>query len=425
MRKFVLQTLSLAVGASLAAQGQIVPLAPNNAPELGAGTINSSTVSGEIVQSIDQIELRSLGGGAYRCTATAEMVGQNDSKIITGTLILSGTPTWIPSNDVEALNVAGTATDEFQGSISLDGLTYVWDNYQGATYPSATGTTFICHRLSTAVPFAVADVRAIAGVPGGGVDPHIGGELASGDIVLYFLDVNGDISKMNVNPLTGATSAQTLAVAGGGNAAGQTPGTVNFSHSSFVQRDSAGNARGLTWSEFIGSGSDGLWTEGVNNDGTPLCIAKRDLGGAAYWFANPAVVGGTIAWATATGGYGDPSKFGGNMVCNTDLRPGNAIIPVYAPIEPNPVAPGVSRFISVVAIGSSAPPYQVPPVQGDILLFPTVGVLDIKFHANDTGYAQYTFGAVPVLNVAFDMQIITLDTSTSSIYAGNVARLDM
>jgi hypothetical protein len=423
MRTLVLHTLSLAVAASLSAQGNIgAPFASNNAPTFGAGVLASTVVGGEVVQSIDQIELRSLGGATYRCTFTAEIVGQNDSKMVSGLLVLAGPPLWLPNNDVESLNTVATATDEFQCSISPDGLTCVWDNYAGTTYPnSGLSTSFICNRNSTSNAFNVNDARAMVGVPGGGCDPHIGGRKSNGDVIVYYL-TGPNISHGDFNPLTGTQSNTAVAVVGGGNAPGQTPGTVIFCHSPTVQLDSSGNARGLVWSEYIGSGSDGLYTEAIDTTGTPRCLAQRDFAGSAHWFANPAAVGGSLIWATATGGYGDPSQFNGNMVCNTNLRNGGGKIPIYAPMAPGAPFP---VYWSVVAVGSAAPPYQIPPVIGDILLFPTVGVLELRLHIPDDGYAEYSFGPIPVLNASFDMQIVTIDTSSNLIYAGNVATLLM
>lgn len=445
MHKFVLSTFSVAAfAAAIAAQsspGVMTPLAPNNGVNLGATVISTTETAGEIVQALEQIELYPLGSGAYRVVATAQIVGQPDFKLISGTLILaSNPPLWLPANDLANLNTAGAAGDEFAGSLSSDGLIVVWDNYVGATYPNVpvAATTFICKRVSTTNQFSVNDVRAITGVAPGGVDPTIGEELANGNIVLYHLTGTtavDTINKLEVDPLTGIgnplspNSGIAATPSAGGNAPNQTPGNIGFNHSPSVQRDGAGKARALTYSVYLtgglaGAGSDGIWQSNVNNAaGNVWTIAKRDVNLTNdIWFANPAVVGGTWAWATSgTGGYGDPSVFEGNALADTSFLGGSGRIAAYAPVQD-----GV--MVSVVVIGSPAPPYQVPPVLGDIMIFPTVGALDIRFHSVETGLAEWIFNAVPFLGAQFPMQLLTLrndGVSPVTIHAGNVATLSM
>lgn len=425
MRKLVLPALSVAVLPALAgAQGVVTPIAPFNNPNLGAGVINVDSNSNTIV-AIEQIEMRHVGGGSFQTVVTAALLGAADSKLVAGLLIMSvNPPMWLPNADLEGLNVAGAQTDEFQGSMTADGLVVVWDNYVGFTYPNmpASAQTFICQRASTAVPFSVNDVRAIAGMPAGGADPHIAqDDVGNGNVLVCFLNANGDIGKIEVDPATGLSSNQSVAATNTGQA------NWVFSHSPTALRDTTGAPRGLAFSEYIsGQNSDGLWTEDLNDTGTPSIVAARVQSGTAYWFANPSVVGGTINWATAAAGYGDPSQFEGTFLTNTDLPAGNGSGRILAAAPSRPTAVGLGTFWSVVGIGTLAPaPYQVPPVIGDIDIFPTLGLLDLRIHDNPTGLAEWVFNGVPVINASFAMQLITLDTSTSQIYAGNSATLKL
>lgn len=428
MHRFACLLSVSALGAAALAQtspGVITPLVPYNANDLGAAVINSTVVSGEIINVLEQLELRSLGGGVYRCTVTAITNQGGGSKLVTGLLNLATTPPgWTPLNDLELLNTPGASTDEFQCSISQDGLICVWDNYLGYTYPNTVlGSTFICRRTSTSVQFNPNDVRVIIGVPSGGVDPHIGEELPNGNVVVYFFDINGDISKGEVDPGTGTLTNQSLAVAAGGSNPNQIPGTVVFCHSPTVQRDGGGKARGLTYSEYIsGSLSDGLWTTNVNNTGNRWCIAQRTINNTNYWFANPAVMGGTWAWATAAAGYGDPSRFEGVAVVDADIRGGGRLT-AYAPIRPAAALPAYISAVGIGLAGPTLPPYQIPGVSGQILVYP-VAILSPLFHDNQTGIGEAIFAPYTPFNAQYQMQVVTLDTTANTIIAGNVATLD-
>jgi hypothetical protein len=371
-----------------AAQGIITPSAAD--PNFGPAVIATDS-NGGFVQSINQIEMRHVGSGVYRTVVTAIMVGQTDSKLICGLLNLTtNPPTWTPQNDLELINLPGTATDEFQGSMSLDGLRVVWDNYATATYPNATGQSLCCTRPNTGVQFQPANVRAIAGAAAGGIDPHIAQDLAGTTVLLTFLDVNGDISKGTLDCATGGMTNTSLAVAGSNRP------NFQFCHSSFANRDGTGAARSMCYSEYVavtGAPSDGFWTEGINNDGTPEIILQGVVAGVATWYANPAMIGGTWLHATARAGYQDPTKTEVTCHANTNLTSGSGRISAFAPISPTLS----TTYISVVAIGAAAPPYQIPPVQGDILVFPTVGVTDIRIHDPSTGLAEWVFTNVPPL----------------------------
>jgi hypothetical protein len=405
-----------AIAAAASAQAIITPGAAD--PNFGPATITTD-FNNNLIQTIDQIEMRSLGGGTYRTIVTAEMVGQADSKLVSGLLNLStNPPSWTATNDLELLNVAGTATDEFQGSMSANGLVVVWDNYAGTNYPNmpAPAQTFVCRRASTGVQFAVNDVRGIAGMPAGGVDPHIAQDLPSGNVLIMFLDANGNISKCEVDPATGNTTNTTQAVINTGRVGWQ------FCHSPWANRDSTGRAIAMGFSEYISSGgarSDYFWTEGINNDGTPNMVADGTLGGVNTWYANPTIQGGTFVIARATAGYLDPLKVEAAMIANENLRGGSGRLVVMAPARPQ--NPGPS-FLSAIGIGNSSPPYQIPPVQGDILIFPSIGVTDARPHDPYTGNAEWPLtGLMPFGNAQFEMQNITIDLTTLSIYAGNVA----
>lgn len=409
----------LGLAASLAAQGIITPTV--NSSMFGPATISTDFLNNSI-QRIEQIEMRHLGAGVYRTVVTAVVVGSTDTKLVAGLLnLLSNPPTWTPTDDLEALNVANTATDEFQGSISADGLTVVWDNYNPATsYPNTggAGTSFICRRASTSVQFNVNDVRILAGAAAGGVDPHIAQEVGTNVLVTY-IDFAGNrgIIKCVYDPLTGTqVGAPSQCVTG------SVLPSFQFCHSPFANRDSTGKPVAFGYSEYhntAGNPSDALWVEDLDNTGTANVVVPGTAGGVATWYANPTVIGGTFVHACARGGYIDPAVTECTMVANADLTggPGTRRIVGLAPIRPQLNG----SFISIVGLGVNIPLGPTPPVIGNIDITPIYGVLPIQFHDPFTGGAEWVFGNFPTLNQTWYMQIVTLDGANSLFYAGNVA----
>lgn len=427
MHKLVLATVSLS--AAVAAQAPVGVVSPWSSATPGNNPIVNTTVVnldevGNVIVGIDQFEARHIGGGIYRCAATIEITGATDTKLIIGSLNLSGAaPVWTPSADAAALNQAGTGADEFQLSLSADGLTAVWDRYTAstvyacsATHPAVVGQTWMCTRASTAVPFACADIKPIGGVGTGGVDPHIAEE--SGNLItLYHIDFAGatpDIIKGTFDKTAASpTVAGTISVVATHAA---TPTT--FSHSPTAMRDSTGKARSLVFSEYKSSG--GTFSDGFFQEGVVASAERQEIldgqGPPLVWHNNPATIGGTFHYCTS--GQTEPNRLEVCALANATLTGGGRIV-AFAPARPN----GGGTFISAVGIGTPAGfGYPVPPVVGDIWIFPSLGILDIRFHNAQTGLAEWVFGPVPPLGT-LAMQLVTLDTAANVIRAGNDAVL--
>ncbi|HEX5053693.1 MAG TPA: hypothetical protein VFZ65_18075 [Planctomycetota bacterium] len=420
-----MHTLSFVVSSGvcsvLAAQGVIQPVVPNNVPELGIATI-SHNANGQPIGAIGQYELRPIGAGHYRTVLTVQLQGGLDSQLVAGTVDLTTpSPTWQPNHDLDALNQANSSPDESQGSMSADGLAIVWDNLEGATYPAVPMPrhSFVCRRATSSVPFAASAVRAIAGVPGSGVNPHIGAEFANGHLLLFFVDATGGISKGDLDPISGIVTGISVAAHRSNHV------NLNYAYAPFVQRDSTGAPRALSFTEYYGTPpndwSSGFWTAGIDDDGSPTMLANGAPGGVpTYCYSNPAVVGGSWLWATEGASFGDPSLFEGNAIANTDLRSGSGRIVAFAPVRPGGGAP----LYSLVGIGVPAAPFPVPPVIGSLLLLPTIGISDLRLHDADTGLAEWTFTGVPTgLGGPFVAQVVTLDLGTGRLIAGNAAAL--
>jgi hypothetical protein len=390
-------------------------------------TVVNNDGNGRTIVKIEQCEVRSVGSGVYQIAAAvhfldpATSLPTADTTLITGLLILTvNPPLWIPNQDVAALSVAGTTVDEYQFSLSADGLTAVWDRY-GPAAPN----TFCCRRSSTGVPFAQANIRSVSPVGAGGVDPHIGEELPNGHVTLFFIQVspiNGTSSapivRADLDPLTGLLGPTTLV------ATYQGVGAAGFNHSPFVYRDSTGKARALNFSEFPASGpqhSNAIFTEGVNNDGTPEVIL--DGGPSGTWFNNPGLVGGT--WHYCTSAQTEPQLQEAVLLANADFRSGGGRIVAWAPVRPQ----GNGLFFSAVIAGVDVvslniPPYQLPPVSNDLWVFDTLGVTGIGLHDPYSGIAEWVYSGLTPLNATFQMQVVSLDFATNLIFASNQARLD-
>lgn len=442
MHKLVLATLSMAAAA--AAQAPPAVISAWNAGTQGNNPIVNTTrinvdEAGNTITKIEQFEARHLGGGLYRCAATVVIsiggTAQPDTKLVSGTLNLAVTPpVWAANSDVVAFNQAGTSPDEFQLSISQDGLTAVWDRYPAnTTYPAsathgAAGTvavnfvaqSWMCTRGSTAVAFAGADIRPIGGAGAGGIDPHIA-EESGNNITIYHIDfvnatpdiVTGTFNKTLASP----TVAGTVSVV-----ATHAATAATFSHSPTAMRDSTGKARALIFSEYKSAGgthSDGFFQEGV----LPSAQRYEIMDGAGpplRWHNNPGTIGGTFHYCTS--GQTEPNLLEVIALANADLSSGSGRIVAFAPVRPSvPFA-----FISAVAIGTAAPAgYPIPPVIDPIWIFPGLGILDIRFHNSQDGLAEWNFTSVPA---GFGpgpwvMQVVSLDIATGQVRAGNDASI--
>jgi hypothetical protein len=394
--------------------------------------VNTSIINvdgnGATITKIQQCEVRSVGGGNYRIAATVQLLDPAtnqttpDSTLITGNLNLSvSPPVWTPNLDVAALSRPGTSVDEYQLSISADGLTAVWDRYD-----PQPPNTFCCRRSSTSVPFSNLNTQVVQGVGTGGVDPHIGEELPNGHVMLYHIFASAlnnfasaPIAKADLDPVTGALGTPTVVATYTG------AGVNGFNHSPFVFRDSAGKARAVAWSENPASGpqhSNAFFSEGVNDDGTPEIIL--DGTPTSTWFNNPGLVGGT--WHYCTSARTEPQLQEVTLLANADLTSGSGSVVAWAPVRPQP---GAAPFFSIVIAGIdvrsvSAPPYQVPPINGDIWVFVTLGDTGIQMHDMNSGIAEWHFSGLTPLHSTWALQLVSMDLSNQLILASNTARLD-
>jgi len=427
MRAIFLIALGSAATISQGLIGQ-APVARWSPLQLPDPFINTSIINvdgaGTTISTIQQCEVRSVGGGNYRIAATVQLLDtstnqpSNDFTLITGNLNLGvSPPVWTPNLDVAALALPGTR-DEYQLSLSSNGLIAVWDRY-GATPPN----TFCCTRGSTAVPFSSANTRVVTNVAAGGVDPHIGEELTNGHVTLFHIGPAASANSIvrgDLDPATGTLGPTTLVAAYAG------AGATGFNHSPFVFRDTAGKARALAYSEFPASGpqhSNAIFAEGVNNDGTPEVIL--DGGPASRWFNNPGLVGGT--WHYSTSAQTEPQLQEVTILANADLTSGSGSVVAWAPARP---LSGSLPFFSIVIAGIdvttlSQPPYQVPPILGDIWVFITLGDTGIQMHDPYSGLVEWHFSGLSPVNQVWSIQLISMDlANTNVILASNNARLN-
>ena len=414
--------VALGFALPLSAQGLITPLGPD--PTVGLSRI-ATNFAGLAVQRIDQIELQPdiPGGvaGVYRVCCTVSISGFPDTDLLTGFLDLRlAPPVWTPTNEVDQLSTAnGTMPtqiqDDFQLSMSPDGLVVTWDNYR--TGPVAGFFTFVCRRASTGVPFQRANALAITTLTGIWHDCSLGPPLGNGRYELFFSDaVLGaspapprDIMRGELDPATGIVFNVSLVKT--------RPAGMSAAHSPGVLRDSTGVARALTFGQLNPSGtaSDMLWTTNMVDTGATFMIANSALSNMS-WFSNGCTNGGSFRFG---GPFPAPFIAEHTILADTIPIPGPVRIAGWAPIRPAALHP---VFLSAVAIGNPLPPFPLPPVLEPIGIAPSIGITPLGFHDRFTGLAEWAFTVPPSLYLpGLVAQMITIDLSTNALHASNLA----
>jgi hypothetical protein len=312
-----------------------------------------------------------------------------------GALILPNI--WIP--DLSLAQIPSTTIDSI--TVSPDHSVAVWHEGNGPGL-------HMCVRVPP-MPFLPINIRVSPTV---GSQPNIGEDLGGGRVSLFYADpLSGSILRGELDTATASVSSITVAVPFAGPAGG-------FYHSPSVLRDSTGKPRCMTFAyrpALIAGTSHVYFTEGVANDGTPELVVSGATTPPTY-YSTPGLAGGS--WRHCTNGP-QPAQTEVTALANADLRSGSGRIAAFAPFRPF----SSTSFLSVVGIGVPAPAYQIPPVLGDILIFPTIGLLNSAFHDGSTGLAEWSFVNVPPLNLTLSMQLITFDVARVAILAGNVATL--
>lgn len=440
-----LSLLSLATAAMAVPALAQAPIAEVSGLQLDP-IVNPTVITddglGNNVERIHQCEVRHIGGGTYRVAATVQfwdplMTGpQPYTSLLAGELDLSGAvPAWTPTSDFVNIDNPGATIGQFQVSVSDNGLVCAWDNYTVTTYTTPagpqTGNTFVCTRTSTGTPFAVADVRVVTNIAGGGVDPHIGsGPDASGNVELFFIDFQGtpgptgSIQKGTLDPSTGI-------VTGASNVVSYNSPPYNlfsgFLHSPYVHKDSTGAARCLNFSEYGGAGYSSIWfTEDTSDTGTPSKeIEGMGSSNAPFnsnvWLNNPGHIGGT--WHQMTDGSNGEWMREVTMLANTQIdAAGNGRVCAWCPVQPDLAA---SDYVSVVGFGPFLPgPIPIAAATaGDLWISPDV-ISPLLLHNQYTGTGEWVvsgLGAPP--SIVLDCQLATLNTATGDIYLSNTAQL--
>ena len=430
-------TFVVALGAPTLSQSpspmaEVSPIAPD--PYIDPAVITGDTL-GNVVERIHQCEMRHIGNGVYRIAATVRyfdstMTAPNPySNLLIGQLDLTGAaPVWTPSPDFNALDMPGGAINQYQLSVSLDGLCCVWDNYGGTTYNTPTGpqtgSTFVCARANTATPFAVADVRAVQGVAAGGVDPHIAEPLGNGSYRFFLIDfiglpLTGSLLRGNLDPATGVLTATATAVAY------NKPPFSNYSgflHSPCTLFDNQGVARAMFFSENAGAGYSHSWfTEDINDTGTHELVIEgtgpNSPTMANIWLNNPGHIGGTMHQCGDGGGqFIREVTLLANAAVDTS---GVGSVVCWAPIQPSQAQ---SDYLSVVAFGPFFPVSVPIPAATAGELYIGVDVLSpILFHDRFTGVAQWNINVGSQMGVTLNCQLATLNTATGDIWLSNTA----
>ncbi|MGE0144611.1 MAG: hypothetical protein AB7T19_15110 [Planctomycetota bacterium] len=433
MNKALMTALAGIVAGSLSAQVIVDPCGPGvfgtPGPNADLGNLNWDTTTNGLgfnITEVAQVFLVANPAGGYWGSATVKKSTGTDFDAITFSWAGPGNQ---PVANADANSLNGTA-DEFQMSLSTDGLITVLDAGAGNPNTGGANRPFLASRATPSGPFTfVATISGAFPSAAGYYDPQLGrydlDQNGTVDDVLYWAAPSGGIDCGILNRATGAISATrtaipALSVAG-----------FQFCHSPTPQYDATGVSHALIFSVFASAtGSDSYYYPGRNSADYPGATlaglqpyAMFDDG--TNWDANPALVRGSAYYARATGGYTDPllvEFFSMSGMSVSASAGGTGTIYGALPL-------GQSTSILTGAINIGAPVPSPLPVSafglngfGNLCIAPFASVgtgsTTGDFAVNLTFPAGFPAGALP-------MQGVMLNVLTQEVYLSNVAYLEL
>ncbi len=364
--------------------------------------------------TLGQLELRPIGGGAFRLAASVTNAnacagGAGGWDLIEGTY----TPGAVPgiTNLAAGLNTAG---DEFSFSISNDGCVAVYDDFGAG--PMLSRRPPPCNGPWPAP-------APIIGLPAGAGDSKVWNDPASPTGYAFaFIDPGGGISMGILDPVVPAVFAIAVAI-------NPIPGAITMHSHHPVQHPTTWEHVGwIVSAAFAGGDSDSYWVGWRDDTNHPPLRIYDDAG----WQSNPTTLGesGTTYWASTTVGPGPAAL--PLIACNGyDVPGGGGVISLrtFVPHGPDPWA-------TVLVLGPSTPEFPVagtignvqypaglpcPPAPlGRVAILPltTVTALALPFSGGATVTAP-----VPCCLPPIDFQCAAANLVTGEIFIGNAAQI--
>lgn len=363
-------------------------------------------------------------GPAYLGMATVTKTNATDYDFMSFTWNGPGS---LPTITTDADNLNGPA-DEFQGSISWDGLSFCGDT--GAGHPVGNGAAIVASRSALGTQFG--NMAPIMGVPGGYIDPQLG-RINGQDVIFYVAANNGiEVGDIDLDPNSsnyGWVTNVRQAVA----PQGSIPG-FQFCHSPTPTYDSTGDAVGLIFSVYaLNSGSDGFYSSATDETLFPAAIAVNGMGPYQFyddggdWNANPASLKGSHFYADASGGYGDPLRIE-SMICSSSSIPssgGTVKNVVMLPLS-------MANDNVVVAVNYGLVPLPNPidlntlgiPSYGLLCIAPVFSMAGLQV-TNSEATASFPLTGLLPANAVLYVEAVALNLTTGTAFQSNVAFLEI
>lgn len=427
MQKALIAALSgTFIAASLSAQVVVDPCGP-----AVIGTPATTTDLNNLAFNVTEVGQLFLipnpAGPGYLGHATVKKLSRTDWDAMSFTWAGPGNPPVI-TTDCDALNGTG---DEFQCSLSRDGLVTVLDTGIGNINSTIGNHPIIAVRATPSGPFTV------IGDIGGGFPPAPGyydPQLARFDLdqngsiddVIYYAAPSGGIGAGIINRTTGVVTNVVTAVAPLTGQAG-----FQFCHSPTPQYDANNVSHALVFSAYnTSSSSDGYYYPGTNSDAYPTASSFGLVGYCFYndgtnWDANPALLQGTAYYARAAASYGDPLKVEMNTLSGISVRAatgGSGTLNGMFPLSMSS-----SILVGAINIGFSTLPTPIPISvlglngAGSICVPPTVSVNAVAANAEYSIPLTIPAGLSPG---ALFAQGVAVDVITGNAYCSNVAYIE-
>lgn len=419
MRRALLAVSALIVPSVLSAQ-----LDPCGPAIIGAPSSNTDLNAANLGGPVKQIfVVRHPGANppaTYLGCATIRPAAQTNDDVIMFTWNGIGTvPTVLNPNPAAIFN---TGADDFQLSITPDGLTAVADTGTNAGEPK------IATRTSLAQPFgnlaSLVDTRVSAPFTGY-IDPQLA--IVDGNVVLYWAEAVRKrirIGNPDINP-SSATYGQVANIHSAVEPITRT-GFNNW-HSPTPVVDAGGLCRALVLSAAMaGSGSDAYYQSGADARDFPVSAIRPQMlnDDGTDWLANPANVAGTALFADAVGAnYGDPRRIdyfavnsvsittaGGPVVLVTNTPAGSPVGSVFVNIGlplPTPIDPNTLGF----------------PAYGNLCVSALVAIPAVV--TNNSATVQFNAPAGVAAGTVLSVESLALDTSTGRLWLSNMAVLEV
>lgn len=437
MRSLILSAaVTAALCSSTSAQAPFVV----EVPSPNADIIAAMSAAGLTINSLGQIEMHDLpasypggmGGtpGVFFLISTCDYAGPGSAggfDALTGIYDTTvSPPTFTRTTEFDAIN---TVDDEFQVGMTADLLTAVLDLGAGSSAVPSVLT-----RANTMVDFTTS--TPMSGTPGGYIDPHICS--VNGQLKVMFVDIPGNIGIGDLDPVSGAvtnvgvvsplSSQPNTQFNHSPSAIKNGDDSIAMIHSAYIQDPTLGALSDGFFQAHVDDNANTVQAQTIVTSTSPAFVNQYPNTSGSDWIANPDANGGSLTWAIATAGYGDPVQLGiAGMGGGTWPAAGGPVaLNAFAPRAAGGLIP---EWLCWFAFSTAtAAPTPFPPVQGQLgLSLGGATILD-QFIVIDPNSGIGTLpltlpGGLFMAGSTVPFQPIMVNINTSAAYFGNVVEM--